>query len=497
MENHVILGGKVQLYRREDSRYWWCSARLGGKQRRMSTKKDSLRLAEDVASDWYLTLQGRLKEGSLDKEKTFDEAADKFMEEYTAITHGRRSLKWTEGHEARLRLHLRPFFGKTRLSKISPGMVQDYRVHRIQTGNSTKAGMHRKDKAWPDQPLKHQSEASRRKRAKKRAYAGEAPPKPPSPSTLNDEVVTLNLVLKTAVRHRWLEHLPDVSAPYKLETKISHRPWFSPDEYKRLYEASRENARNPGQDQFKWHAEQLHDFVLFMGNSGLRPDEVQPKNLLHRDVMIAIDHATGERILEIEVRGKRGVGYCKTMPGAVRPYERLLNRPKPTRGKQKRSRSRKNPYPVLEPEYPQPTDPVFPQLHTKMFNQLLARTNLKKDRDGKARTSYSLRHTYICLRLMEGADIYQVAKNCRTSVEMIEKHYAAHIKNTIDAAAVNVMRPKAVRAAERQVKNGVQHADQAGRKTSRPPAPAHREKPRDALRVPSADLLPGDLTSET
>ena len=30
---------------------------------------------------------------------------------------------------------------------------------------------------------------------------------------------------------------------------------------------------------------------------------------------------------------------------------------------------------------------------------------------------------------MEGADIYQIAKNCRTSVEMIEKYYASHLKN--------------------------------------------------------------------
>ena len=42
---------------------------------------------------------------------------------------------------------------------------------------------------------------------------------------------------------------------------------------------------------------------------------------------------------------------------------------------------------------------------------------------------------------MEGADIYQIAKNCRTSVEMIEKYYAAHIKTRLDAAAINVMRP--------------------------------------------------------
>ena len=42
------------------------------------------------------------------------------------------------------------------------------------------------------------------------------------------------------------------------------------------------------------------------------------------------------------------------------------------------------------------------------------------------------------MRLMEGADIYQIAKNCRTSVEMIEKYYASHIKTSLDAAAINV-----------------------------------------------------------
>jgi hypothetical protein len=44
---------------------------------------------------------------------------------------------------------------------------------------------------------------------------------------------------------------------------------------------------------------------------------------------------------------------------------------------------------------------------------------------------------------MEGADIYQIAKNCRTSVEMIEKFYAAHIKSTLDATAINVRKGRA------------------------------------------------------
>ncbi|WP_367386470.1 hypothetical protein [Lentilitoribacter sp. EG35] len=77
-----------------------------------------------------------------------------------------------------------------------------------------------------------------------------------------------------------------------------------------------------------------------------------------------------------------------------------------------------------------------------MFNDVLTDNDLKYDRHGKSRTAYSLRHSYICFRLLEGADIYQVAKNCRTSVEMIERHYAAHLKDMIDTSLVNVRRER-------------------------------------------------------
>src|SRR5208337_4782316 len=133
---------------------------------------------------------------------------------------------------------------------------------------------------------------------------------------------------------------------------------------------------------------------------------------------------------------------------AVHPYERLLNRPIwVPQGRKPRSRKAIKAAEAAReaaapPMLPQPTDHVFPGNHIKLFNAVLDRANLKRDRDGKPRTAYSLRHTYICMRLMEGADIYQIAKNCRTSVEMIEKFYAAHLKHTLDAAAINVMKPK-------------------------------------------------------
>ncbi|MDE8347016.1 MAG: hypothetical protein POH28_12725, partial [Acidocella sp.] len=103
---------------------------------------------------------------------------------------------------------------------------------------------------------------------------------------------------------------------------------------------------------------------------------------------------------------------------------------------------------------------------------------------------YSLRHTYICLRLMEGADIYQIAKNCRTSVEMIEKHYAAHIKNTLDAAAINVMRPKAAKVAEKLAK--------AVSKTDRQPKAVRKQTALDvAVQNADSSMMSGSLTAET
>jgi len=191
--------------------------------------------------------------------------------------------------------------------------------------------------------------------------------------------------------------------------------------------------------------------VLFAANTGLRPDEL--KQLEFRDVEIVDDDYSGERILEIEVRGKRGVGYCKSMPGAVKPFERLRDRLRPI--KQEGEATERT---------TEPTDRLFPNEFKKMFNRILADNNLKFDRNNKARTAYSLRHSYICFRLLEGADIYQVAKNCRTSVEMIEKHYAAHLKDMIDTSLVNVRRPKPSKKSKPQT----QTADPSGNDGDRP-----------------------------
>ena len=375
---HTLLDGKVQLYMRANSPHWQCSCTVAGRQKRTTTKEESLARAKDVARDWYLGLMGKYRAGEMKAGKTFNEAAERFMDEFEVITLGQRSPIYVKGHKDRLKNHLIPFFGNEVLKDITPGMVQDYRIHRMKNGRGGK---------------------------------------PPARSTLHQEIVCLRQVLKTANRHRWIDYLPDLSAPYKSSGKITHRAWFSPAEYKRLYEATRERAKNPKKERWRAACENMHDFVLLMVNTGLRPDEAL--RLEFRDVAVVTDEATGERILEIAVRGKRRTGWCKSMPGAVLPYKRLCER---------------NNY--------GPKDLVLAKRMRELMNAVLDELDLKKDREGNPRTTYSFRHTYISMRLSEGADIYQVAKNCRTSVEMIEKHYAIHIKNMIDARAINVRRPK-------------------------------------------------------
>jgi integrase len=372
------MNDRLHVYKRPNSRYWQCSTFLAGRNRRKSTKESNLSRAIAFAEDWYLDVRGKQRAGTLRDGKTFRTVSKHFLREYEVITDGQRSPSYVDTIHKKIRVHLDPYFGDMLVSEISAGTVQEYRMHRAENSRTGK---------------------------------------PPARSTIKQELVVLRHVLKTAQRHRWLPSLPDLSTPYKTAGKVVRRAWFSPEEYRRLYQATRKRARQPLRNRYRWHSEQLHDYVLFMANTGLRPDEAA--RLEHRDVAIVVDGGTEETILEIEVRGKRGLGYCKSTTGAVTPYRRLVRR-----------------------NNPKATDLLFPEGHRGLFNRVLRELDLKVDRDGQRRTAYSLRHTYICMRLMEGADIYQIAKNCRTSVEMIETFYAAHIKNTLDAAAINVRRSK-------------------------------------------------------
>jgi hypothetical protein len=167
--------------------------------------------------------------------------SEHFLRECDITTQGQRNKHYVDGKHWRSSVYLVPFFGNMDISKITTGKIVDYRVHRHQQAIA-KCG------------------------------------KPPAHSTRHQEIVTLCQTLKTALRHGWLDRLPDFSEPYRLSSKVSYRAWFSPEEYDKLCEATRRRAletRAEEKGRFKWEPGQLHDYVLFADNTGLRPDEAR------------------------------------------------------------------------------------------------------------------------------------------------------------------------------------------------------------------------------
>jgi integrase len=416
---HEVFGVKVQIYRRSKSPFWWCSTTVGGERHRTSTGKEDYDQAALVAEAWALKLKGveRWGGGLKKAKRPFEVAAKQFLDEFEVLTQGERSPQYVALHRGRLKNHLLPYFGETDITEISSGMIYNYRIHRMKTGPLPR-GPKSKDASPANRPAK----------------AG--PSKRLGRSTLHQEMVCLRQILKAEVRRGTLTSLPDTSAPHKLSGKTEHRAWFSPAEYTLLYNTTRDQAQTPPNEKRRHDYEDLHDCVLFLGNCGLRPDEALRLEL--RDVSIETDREMRQRILTIEVRGKVGYGPCKSMPGAVVPFQRLIAR----RTEQLRTKLRLAGHPDAARAKLDPATRLFPRFHRDLFNQTLHAEQLKTDREGRPRTFYSLRHTYICMRLLAGANAYELAKNCRTSVEMIQEHYAVHLKNYINTSLVNIKAKK-------------------------------------------------------
>jgi hypothetical protein len=67
----------------------------------------------------------------------------------------------------------------------------------------------------------------------------------------------------------------------------------------------------------------------------------------------------------------------------------------------------------------------------RQFEFILKEAKLKLDRSGKSRTTYSLRHTALMLRLLnaENIDIFMLARNALTSVDQLEGFYLSHVES--------------------------------------------------------------------
>lgn len=189
------------------------------------------------------------------------------------------------------------------------------------------------------------------------------------------------------------------------------------DAYQKLLRTAKEMADEKVVVRGTMVTEELRDLIIFVVHSFVRPTTTELYALTHSDIVVADD---GVRRLILTIRdGKTGYRQSNTMEAAVSVYERICSR-----------------HPVASPETPL----FFPTYENRttardvlkrQFSAVLKRADLEHDKHtGKKFSLYSLRHTAICMRLVNSKgkiNIYVLASNAGTSVDQIERFYAKYL----------------------------------------------------------------------
>jgi integrase len=240
---------------------------------------------------------------------------------------------------------------------------------------------------------------------------------PLSEATIHQLKNSVRLVLKEAFVGKAIGSIPQF-ADVNRSKRIDSRPrtHFNTEESSKLMHALITNLAYHSQKRTRWleDSKELLDYVYFMEQTGLRVSEA--KQLRFRDIRVVKDTliVNGEEqladILHILVRGGKLGGHppCVSSPFAVDVFENLIKR----RG-------------ISDPKTSE--EPLFLKHHREAFKAILRKNNLYIDSYGRKRDFVSLRHTYIYSRLKGGASIFDVARNTRTSPDMIHKRYAASL----------------------------------------------------------------------
>lgn len=302
---------------------------------------------------------------------TFVEAAERLIADAEIrVRLGENRPSLVRDYRQRLNAYCRPFFGATRVDRVDRPTLKAFRLYLADKG--LKAG------------------------------------------TINPIMSFVSMVLKLAEEENYLREAP--KAP-RAKQKDRPRPAFSKADYAYLLEGLRRIESGKPTIVVKGQpvGPELRRIVTFLVNSFLRPGDIFELRHRHIDVCRADG---GQSYLRLNAPSSKGhAAPVITMPAAAKIYARIVARQSP-------------PAPdnfVFLPE--RQNRSYAKELVRRQFSAALAHLDLKVTANGDERTLYSLRHSAITFRLLnsENLDLLTLARNCRTSVEMIDRFYASSL----------------------------------------------------------------------
>jgi len=372
---------KLVIFQLVASSYWWVryytQKKILKKSTKTQSKQEAIAFAKKFYEDVLLKERNLLPLGS---SPSFERCANELIEEQKQkINRGELNKKLNENDKAVLNKHLLPYFRGMDIRSVTYKHINNYL----------------------DTCLMHKL----------------------SPSTLKKHTNLISKILKLAVRENILDRTPPMPS---IKLKDTPRGWFSLKEYELLKKITTklvsENTIVRGHKITK----EMSYLITFMTNTFLRPSDL--KNLKHRNIEIVENE---NKFLRITTESSKTINHpIATMEAAIGIYKDVC-------------KLRKN---IKKDDYL-----FFPEILnrdfalttiSRLFNEILNQADLKIASHGEPRTLYSLRHTSIMFRLTKGdhIDLLTLARNARTSVNMIERFYARPLSGEMNIDKLQSMR---------------------------------------------------------
>ncbi|KQQ24141.1 integrase [Methylobacterium sp. Leaf125] len=411
---------RYQLFQRKGSTRWQMrfSVRGQGQLKRSLDTDDRAEAERRADAIWYEATY-RAKQGLSAKAHGFEPVAEEFIAQILReVERGERRADQGKSEPAMIRRFFIPYFGSKPIDTINDTDLERYVEWRRTY--------------WTEGPgklithIEYERGGHRLQRPVKRSV--------PTVSRQRGETVVLRALLRWASRQGYLKTPPEITIKAR-RAPDNRRPSFEPHEFARLEAVSLSRLVDPimdgtgavvnASDRRSWRIKRLddhtrrdrtllHAYVMIGAFSGLRPTEMY--NLTWGDVLgyrAGRSKPVDQRDIRLQVRGKGKSGKTIPQKAAIPWFDTLWMLFQRSMGRE-----------------PQDNDPVFASEQGKRvssvangFTELLKAAGLERDHRGIKRTPYSLRHFYISEQLANGAEVMDVARNCRTSLVMIDKHY--------------------------------------------------------------------------
>lgn len=410
---------KLKIYRIRGSRFWQARCYMDGKMYVRSTRALEKQQATEVAKQFYEELLIRLRQPGESEVARLDKAQQretpaKYLFEQVA----ERALEGEKGRMIRGELSLQSFKAlRNRFNKqINP--VLGRRDIRTLT--------HEDLSQFMDGLVKRNA----------------------SSITITQYLQSVRLVFKFALINEVVDRIPPFP---KVRLNSQPRGGFTVSEYKTLLRKAKRLAnlqeepkpathRNRAGGIFTKTAsvpKEMAWMIGFMVNSFLRPTDL--KYIQHKHIEIV---RTNHLYLRLTIpETKRHKAQIVTLRPAVRIYQSL------TRHAKAIGRAAPDDYLFLPDVEDRDAAAI---VLSQNFNKILDATGLKTGELGQARSLYSLRHTAIMFRLLygKGIDLLTLARNARTSVQMIEEFYASNLTAEMNIGLLQSKRRQTMKQGE-------------------------------------------------